>query len=73
MINYNYDNEDDLTYLSSEEKLKIVRIEVEKIISINSLLIDALRYSRGELNTDGYLIASRIIDKASWNIIKMFP
>lgn len=67
-----YENEDSLAHLSNGEKLEIVKIEVDKILSINSLLYNALEYNKDEMNTEGYLIASKIIDKAAWNIKKIF-
>lgn len=68
-----YENEDDLRYLPSDKKLVIVKKEIEKIISINNLLYNALRYNPYAENTDDYIFASQIIDRASCNIIKMFP
>lgn len=68
-----YDREEELTYLSPEEKLEIVKTEIEKIIGINNLCFDALRFNREQEIVDGYLFAVKIIDKASWNIRKMFP
>lgn len=68
----NYEMENDLVKLSFEEKLAIVKIEIEKIIAINNLCYDALKYKAGDEFANGYILASLIIDKASWNIRKMF-
>lgn len=69
----NYEYEEDLTYLPSDKKLAIVKKEIEKIISINTLLFNALKYNQDNEYSDSYIIASQLIDKASLNIIKMFP
>lgn len=69
----NYEYEEDLTYLPPDKKLAIVKKEIEKIISINTLLFNALKYNQDNEYSDSYIIASQLIDKASLNIIKMFP
>lgn len=69
----NYENKEDLRFLSSKNKLKIVKIEIEKIISINNLFFNALKYNEDDEGVDGYLVALHLIDKSVWNIRKMFP
>lgn len=69
----NYENKDDLLELDNELKLKIVKIEIDKIININNLLYNTLKLYNDEENSESYIFASKIIGDASWNIRKMFP
>lgn len=68
-----YEREDDLTFLSPDEKLKIVKKEIDKIISINNLVLVALKSGMFDECEDGLLFAARLVNQASWNILKMFP
>lgn len=68
-----YEKEDELINLSSEEKLKIIKIEIDKIISISNLFFHALKYNEDVDGVDGYLMALHLIDKSVWDIRKMFP
>lgn len=69
----NYEDMDDLRYLSKKDKLKIVKKEVDKIDSINELLLNALKYNRHDEFAHAYIHASQLIGSAVWNIKKMFP
>lgn len=71
----NYEDMTDLRRLSRKDKLKIVKREIEKIINVNELQFNALKYDRYSTNNDldCYIFASNIIAKASLNIRKMFP
>lgn len=68
-----YKNAEELFDLDDKEKLKIVNIEIDKIININTLLFNTLKTYNYEENSDCYIYASRLIEDASWNIRKMFP
>lgn len=69
----NYENEYDLQDLDDKEKLRIINIEIDKIININNLLYNTLKLYKDAENSDCYIFASKIIDAASLNIRKMFP
>lgn len=69
----NYENADDLTHLSRKEKLKIVKKEIEKIINLNDLLFNALKYNQYKEDASSYLYASFLISSYAVNIRKMFP
>ncbi len=71
MINFDYENMDDLIEIDDETKLKIVKREIKKILNLNKLLYDALHCSH--CDEDGYIYATRLIGIAAWHIRKMFP
>ena len=70
---FNYENTENLTHLSRKEKLKIVKREIDKIININELLFNALKYEEHENHNYTYIYASSLIASASNNIRKIFP
>ncbi len=69
----NYENMDDLTHLSRKEKLKIVKREIDKIMNINDLLFNALKYNKFDCYNRSYIYACFLIGSSVNNIKKMFP
>jgi len=70
---FNYEDENDLYDLEQSEKLKIVKEEISKINNLNNLLYDSYKANDGYEVAERYLYASLLINKACWNIMKMFP
>ncbi len=69
----NYENMDDLTHLNRKEKLKIVKREIDKIMNINDLLFNALKYNKLDCYNRSYIYACFLIGSSVNNIKKMFP
>lgn len=68
-----YVNMDDLIEIDDETKLKVVKIEIDKIECVNDLLFNALRYNSLDEEAHAYIYASKLIGDATWNIKKIFP
>ena len=66
----NYENMDDLTHLSRKEKLKIVKKEIDKILCINELLLNALKYNEDDSYNYSYIYASFLKDEISLPIMR---
>ncbi len=73
MIGIDYENMDDLTHLDDKTKLKIVKIEISKISSLNELLYNALKYHDDIECAEGFIYASFLIDSHIVNIQNLFP
>lgn len=73
MIPNNYEDMDDLTHLNNEEKLEIVEVEIKKIVDINDLLFQALKYHKDLDGFNGLIYGAILLSFAAFNIRRLFP